>query len=199
MMLPISGRIFAFVGLATATVVSSSASRTPRIRRGDDGSGTGDPDQKLLGSLWPFGKSDVESGITFERTETPCPLLQVEEQLNMLPVWQRLTTGLMMPPSEHLLRSSSKHRPRSQFMQSNPPHQPRANFDSGHCKSSDEFGGNICHYSWGDDITVDYDGKLDGQALGQDIYLEMSLQVDGLVHHHQTCTTVYSVFLPCPT
>jgi len=170
------------VGLA-ALAPASIASATSL--RGDGDGGAGEPShQNLANSLWPFHSDDVKSGITFERTDTTCPLLPAEVTMWRLP--SRLS-HLLTSSIEYLLRPSLTLFIPAQFqIQSAPQPSPHATFDDGHCESSDSFGGNVCHYNWGDDITVKYDGRL-GQQLDNDVYIEISLKIDNLVHHSQTC------------
>ena len=55
---------------------------------------------------------------------------------------------------------------------------PSAIFNDGHCQSSDSFGGNLCHYNWNDEITINYNGNLDDEeSLDENVYIEMSVKV----------------------
>mmetsp|Transcript_19649 Transcript_19649/g.35688 ORF Transcript_19649/g.35688 Transcript_19649/m.35688 type:complete len:364 (+) Transcript_19649:80-1171(+) len=153
-------------------------------------------------SLWPFHGSDndndndsksVKDGITFERTETACPLFQYDLK-SELTMWQKLSSASLL---EYAFASFLKFIPTqfrvqpSFFATTTTPQQPSSSphltFDDGHCESHDEYGGNVCHYDWGDDITINYDGNVDGGELDGDVYIEVSAKIDNLVHDSQTC------------
>lgn len=158
------------VGLAAAAAASIASATT--IRGGAD-------DGEAVGSAWPFhhGTSDIKDGITFERTETSYSPLSDKVTASW---WQLLLGG-----SSHFVASLLPAR----FQTRSTPQlaSPRATFDDGHCESSDAYGGNICHYDWDDDITINYDGRLGQQQLDVDVYVEMSVTIDKLVRHSQTC------------
>ena len=153
------------VWLAAASIASAAALL---LRGGDDGA-VESSHQNHISSIWPFhhDTSDIKNGITFERTETLCPLLHtpLPEEVNIWTLLQFLSSLSFLPKRFQI------------GIQSSPPQiSPRATFDNGHCESSDVYGGNSCHYDWDDDITINYDGRL-GQELGEDVYLEMSVKV----------------------
>lgn len=162
-------------GVIAVAVVPASASATAALRRRVDG-GEEHPHQHpmQISSTWPFhDDSNIQDGITFQRTETSCPLL---------PSWWQLSSRL-----SYLFGSSMYLLPtRFLRIKTSPKTSPHATFDSGHCNTADQFGGNDCHYSWGDAIKIQYDGSVH-QDLGTDMYIEMSLKVDNLIHHTQTC------------
>ena len=163
------------MGLAALFVPASIASATS-LRGDGDGVAEEPSHQNLASSIWPFHShsDDVKSGITFERTDTTCPLLPGEATMWQ---WPSQLSHLLTSSIEYLLRPSLTFFIPARFqIQSAPQPSPHATFDDGHCESSDSFGGNVCHYNWGDDITVKYDGRL-GQQLDNDVYVEISLKV----------------------
>ena len=137
--------------------VSASVASPTSLRSGDGGDGSDDVAVESGSGWWPFHKDDgVESGITFKRTDTSCPVSpNAERQLPLL-------LRLFMPS-----------RLQTQAV---PGQSSQATFDDGHCKSSDSFGDNDCHYKWGEDITVNYDGQID-QELNEDVFIEISAKV----------------------
>ncbi|KAL9188396.1 hypothetical protein ACHAXT_006774 [Thalassiosira profunda] len=177
------------VGLALVAAVTAASS----VRRGDGDSN--DVIHDVLGEqpvlpradvdMWPF-HNDVPKGISFERTETSCPLSLSEDATAAGRLLQLFTSTmgylLRYLPVATFVPESFSH------FQSTPRQTPHATFDNGHCKSSDRFGGNDCHFSWGDELSVTYDGRLNDTGLGGDAYLELAVKVDGIIRHRQTCS-----------
>lgn len=170
--------VYVYVGM-TAVLPSSATS----LRRGDGGRAE-ESDQNVGSSLWPFdSNSDIKSGITFARTETSCPIVPEEATT------QQHFSHLLTSAFAYLQKTYSSALSPSRFfqlIQTNPP-SPRATFDNGHCQSSDQFGGNDCHYNWGENFAVNYDGQLGDQELNEDIYIQVSLNIDSVIKHSQTC------------
>ena len=126
------------------------------------------------GSIWPFGQQGdhIKNGITFERTvETSFPL-----QHTLSSVWWQ------WPIVEYILQSTQTMLPQHFQIMKKKMHKnknsPSAIFNDGHCQSSDSFGGNLCHYNWNDEITINYNGNLDDEeSLDENVYIEMSFKV----------------------
>ena len=126
------------------------------------------------GSIWPFGQQGdhIKNGITFERTvETSFPL-----QPTLSSVWWQ------WPIVEYILQSTqtmlSQHFQIMKKKMHKNKNSPSAIFNDGHCQSSDSFGGNLCHYNWNDEITINYNGNLDDEeSLDENVYIEMLFKV----------------------
>mmetsp|Transcript_12018 Transcript_12018/g.20852 ORF Transcript_12018/g.20852 Transcript_12018/m.20852 type:complete len:285 (+) Transcript_12018:103-957(+) len=184
------------VALTALALASAPAASTATLLRngknGDGGVGTEEePRRYVFSAIWPFhsdNDDDIKSGITFERTETSCPVVS-----SVVPV----TWGQFPNRLSQLYISSVKYLTRSlspiaivpawfSSIESAPQTLPHATFDADHCESKDDFGSNSCHYNWGDDVAVKYDGWI-GQELDENVYIEISVKIDSLIHHSQTC------------
>lgn len=166
---------------ATLTLEPASSTSATSLRNGVGGEQ--DPGHlKLANSLWPFhgDDDDTEGGITFERTDTACPLIP-----GQMTLWRKVTSRF---PRRLTLSLDYVFEfiPAQLRVQSAPQPSPHAIFNDGHCEVSDIFGDNNCHYNWGDDITIDYDGWI-GEQLDDDVYIEISAKIGSLFYHTQTC------------
>ena len=63
------------------------------------------------------------------------------------------------------------------------------NYDENHCKSSDKYGGNECHYDWGETMNpqINVEFKKEGDSFQKGDVVKGSLWVDYIVPWHIEC------------
>lgn len=60
-------------------------------------------------------------------------------------------------------------------------------FDEGHCDSTDRYGGNKCHYTWGETINIGINVDLNNNAFQKEDVVHASLKVDYFVSWKFDC------------